>query len=410
MPSAKQAALKAIRVLQRAGYEAYLAGGCVRDSLLGKTPKDYDVATSASPDMVQALLPRTRAIGKQFGVIQADVFGHNIEIATFRSDHTYADGRRPSGVTFCDAREDAKRRDFTINAIFFEPSNNMYIDYCHGIMDLQKRVLRCVGTPSKRFKEDHLRMMRAIRFAYTLGFQIEPGTASAIQKHSGMIAKISCERIRDELFRILTESSHPGRAVTAMARLGLLQHILPRTFQASSERQLKGITANLNRIRHYDVSAMLMTLLIRTGARAGKRISAADIPLITASTEQELLQLKCPRNQIKTVLKAQALYWKLHLPQHFQPCNLLPELAENYADITISAMQAAKSPDVDQLRRLSRRVKRRLAQPLISGDDLKAIGIAPGPEMKTLLEQARIIQAQGRAGSKSLMLKRLRQS
>ena len=410
MPSAKQAALKSIRILQGAGFETYLAGGCVRDMILGRQPKDYDVATAAPPDRVQELISRTKAIGKQFGVIQANIDGQNIEIATFRFDHNYTDGRHPSHVTFCSAREDAKRRDFTINAIFFDPITDRYIDYCHGIPDIHKRLLQCVGRPSERFQEDHLRMMRAIRFAHTLGFRIEPRTASAIRKHASMITRISNERVRVELLRILTESQYPGRAVANIAMLGLFEHILPRAAQSSSANQIKNIARNLNRMQSCDVSSMLTTLLLRTGARAGKRVARADIASITAETKEELLALRCSKNHTRTVLKAQALYWKIALSHPNLPDALLLELAEPHAEQAISALLASGKPYKRQIALLSRTVKRRLERQLISGDDLKAIGIEPGPKMKELLDTARILQAKGEVTSKRQALKLIRRS
>lgn len=222
------AALDILRTLRQNGHEAWLVGGCVRDLLLGRAPTDWDIATDAFPDRIESLFPKTVPIGKAFGIIAVvPDEGEPVEVATYRVDSPYADGRRPKSVAFTDAREDAIRRDFTINALFFDPTTNEIRDYVNGRADLGARLVRAIGDPSVRFAEDHLRMLRAIRFAATLGFAIEPGTFAAIQKLAPQIHRISTERIRDELFRMLTESLHAGEALQLLRDSGLLKEILP---------------------------------------------------------------------------------------------------------------------------------------------------------------------------------------
>jgi len=220
-------AVQAVRRLQSAGFTAYLAGGCVRDILLGNNPKDYDIATDARPEQVESLFPGSETTGKSFAVTRASLGGIFFEIATFRMDHTYTDGRRPDSVSFADPETDAARRDFTINAVFLDPTCNKIHDFTGGIRDLEARIIKCVGAPDKRFEEDHLRMMRAVRFAGSLNFHIEPATYKAIRGKAEKMAAISPERIREELTRTLMESKKPGDSVVLLYDLGILNVILP---------------------------------------------------------------------------------------------------------------------------------------------------------------------------------------
>ncbi len=220
------AAIAVIETLHQSGYEALLAGGCVRDRLLGKTPKDYDVATNATPDQVMALFPGALTVGAHFGVVIVRKDGHQIEVATFRSDGEYKDGRRPESVVFSTAEEDAQRRDFTINGLFGDPIQNRVIDYVGGEADLEKRLLRAIGDPEKRFAEDRLRLLRAVRFATVLGFEIEPLTWAAVQRHAADIKEVSAERIRDELIKIFL---HPNRlrGFDLLVESGLMEAVFP---------------------------------------------------------------------------------------------------------------------------------------------------------------------------------------
>jgi len=213
--------------LQAAGFITYWAGGCVRDLLRGAVPLDYDIATNALPDQVIRIFPDAHLTGKSFGVVRVTRNAHDFEIATFRADHAYSDGRHPDAVTFSDPPTDAARRDFTINALFYDPIARRLYDYVDGSRDLQSRIVRAVGDPARRFAEDHLRLLRAIRFAARLEFTIEPDTAAAILAAAETIVRISAERVRDELGRILTEAARPGDAIALMEQMGLLQAILP---------------------------------------------------------------------------------------------------------------------------------------------------------------------------------------
>jgi len=233
----KKSAVDVVQRLQQAGFTAYWAGGCVRDRLLGIDPKDYDIATNALPDRVLELFPGSTAVGKNFGVVVVRFRNINFEIATFRQDHDYRDGRRPERVSFVTAEEDAERRDFTINAMFYDPIADELHDFVGGRADLDAKKIRCVGEASRRFAEDHLRMMRAVRFASRLGFKIDTDTASAIRKHAAAVERISKDRIQVELTRTLMEAEKPGDAVLLLEELGLLQVILPQVAAMRHQEQ-----------------------------------------------------------------------------------------------------------------------------------------------------------------------------
>lgn len=226
--SARDAAIGIVRTLRDAGHTAYLAGGCVRDELLphDDPPKDYDIATDATPDRVAQLFRRTREVGKSFGVMHVYQSGHTIEVATFRAEGPYSDSRRPDHVTFTNAEEDAQRRDFTINALFIDPLDTAadprgkVIDFVKGERDLDAGIVRAVGDPDKRLAEDHLRALRAVRFSARLGFTLDAPTADAVRRHASELRGVSRERIGDECRRML---AHPTRADAAslMQRLTL---------------------------------------------------------------------------------------------------------------------------------------------------------------------------------------------
>jgi poly(A) polymerase len=233
----RESAFAVVKKLQEGGFVALFAGGCVRDQLLGRKPKDYDVATDAVPEEVEALFPKTIPIGKAFGVIAVVDGKEVVEVATFREDIGSLDGRRPETILFSAAKEDALRRDFTINGMFFDPVKEQLLDYVHGRRDLERRLVKAIGAPAERFQEDHLRMLRAVRFAHNLGFALDPATETAIQSMAGLIAKISAERIEQELSRILTESPRPGDALRHLHELGLLAHILPELLPMVGQEQ-----------------------------------------------------------------------------------------------------------------------------------------------------------------------------
>ena len=233
----RTAALQVLRKLCEAGYETYFAGGCVRDTLLNLSPKDFDIATAALPNEIESLFSKTLDIGKKFGTIIVNDYTSPIEVTTFRSDNNYQDGRHPESVRYSNAKEDAIRRDFTINGLFFDPIKDELIDFLDGKKDIENKIIKAIGNPDERFKEDHLRMLRAVRFAHSLNFKIEHKTVEAIKEHAHLIEAISIERIENELSRILVESNQPGDALQSLFELGLLKYILPEVVKLKGVQQ-----------------------------------------------------------------------------------------------------------------------------------------------------------------------------
>src|SRR5208282_4734193 len=241
MLSAKDKATEIVRTLRGHAHKAYLVGGCVRDLLLKREPADYDVATDATPDEVMRIFPRTWAVGAQFGVVLVPVENEKqvlrfaqddndrgvVEVATFRSDGLYTDGRHPDQVTYTrDPKEDVQRRDFTINGLLLDPLNNEVLDYVGGRADLNAGIIRAIGQPERRFAEDKLRMLRAVRFAARFGYQIDPATFEAIRALRSEIHQVSRERMRDELVKMVTEGQ-ARRAFELLDQTGLLKEVLP---------------------------------------------------------------------------------------------------------------------------------------------------------------------------------------
>src|SRR5438309_8834657 len=228
----KDTAISVVRKLQESGYQAYLVGGCVRDLIFGREPADYDIATDATPDQVMQIFPETYAVGAKFGVVLVPAPFHNanenevVEVATFRSDVGYSDGRHPDQVRYSkDPREDVERRDFTVNGLLLDPVKDEVLDFVGGRKDLEAGVIRAIGEPERRFAEDKLRMLRAVRFAARFGYTIEPVTFAAIQK-APQIHQVSRERVRDELTKMLTEG-HARSAFLLLDQTGLLREVLP---------------------------------------------------------------------------------------------------------------------------------------------------------------------------------------
>ncbi len=260
----KDLALWVIRRLRRAGHEALLAGGCVRDVLLGLRPADYDVATSATPQQVRRLFDRVLMVGAQFGVAAVLRRGRTIEVATFRSDVSYSDGRRPDKVVFSSAREDALRRDLTINGMFLDPIAEEVIDYVGGRADLERGIVRAIGRANERFAEDYLRMLRAVRFAARLEFRIAPATARAIRAHAPKIGCISGERVREELTKVFA-GPHGAEAMAIAHRLALA----PEIFGADITEAAPWTAAmdRLGRVaRHRDVPLSLAAIFAEAPA------------------------------------------------------------------------------------------------------------------------------------------------
>jgi poly(A) polymerase len=437
-----RAALAIVRRLRDAGHQAFFAGGCVRDLLLGLAPQDYDVATSATPEQIVALFPKTFTVGAHFGVVlvcrQFEEQDIATEVATFRSDGAYSDGRRPDAVRFStDPREDVLRRDFTINGLLLDPLAfdaggdlaSATLDFVHGRQDLAARVIRAIGDPALRFAEDKLRMMRAVRFAARLDFQIDPVTSAAIRRHTAEIAQVSAERIRDELTRILTEGG-AHRGFQMLFDLRLLAEVLPEAVR------LRGVAQPPEFHPEGDVWTHTMLMLeklppncastLAWGAllhdigkpatyqppkpatpgsiqkpdrirfnghvEAGVRIAETILARLRFSNDDSAQILALVRNHMRfgdvLQMKQSTLKRFLRLP-HFDEHLALHRLdaLSAHGDLTCynfahAQYQAEPTPDLRPA-------------PLLTGRDLIAAGYRPSPQFKPMLALAEDAQLEG---------------
>lgn len=382
----KQTAIKIIKRLQSNGFQALLAGGCVRDMLLGRRANDYDVATDARPQDVIKLFKRTLKVGAKFGVVIVLIEGQQVEVATFRTETGYADGRHPAAVEFASAAEDASRRDFTINGMFCDPIGKKVIDYVEGQADLERKIMRTIGRAEERFAEDHLRMLRAIRFSTQLGFVIEAGTWSAICGNAENITKISGERIAIELEGILVS---PRRAVGASMLIvsGLAEAIF-EGFAGERAEFAVGVLSYLRKKVNFP--------LVLAGFFAG-----CD----TEFALEKLEVLKPSRNQTKHVRFLLANRGEL-LDEKMSLAQLKKTLAEPYFGDLFElqrAIQKVKGGGEGMLPliRLRRRIKalgnvELRPRPLLNGYDLMRLGAVAGPGLGQLSQEMYIAQLEGK--------------
>ncbi len=388
--------------LCKAGHQALFAGGCVRDRLLGIAPKDYDIATSAKPDEAERLFPRAIGVGKAFGVVKVRRKGHEYEVATFRVDHAYSDGRRPEGVTFADARQDASRRDFTINALFQVPDTGEVIDYVGGREDIAARLLRCVGNPVERFQEDHLRLLRAVRFAEKLGFAIHKDTLQALRQCAPLINRVSVERIRDELTRILTESLKPGRALGVLRDTGLLKCVLPEVDAMAGQEQPPEFHPEGDVFQHTATMLDLMekptpllawaVLLHDVGkppcaAKDGERLRFnAHDKIGREMSEKILKRLSFSNDAIGAISFMVGNHMRFRETRKMRPATLRRLIAEpTFAmELELHRLDCLGShgqlQNYDFLKEYEQSLKSEIAlpKPWVSGRDLMALGIQPG--------------------------------
>ena len=381
----RQFATDTVKRLREAGYEALWAGGCVRDELLGKTPKDYDVATTATPEQVIELFGqrKTVAVGASFGVVM--VLGPNrrsgqIEVATFRADGEYLDGRRPSSVVYCSAEEDARRRDFTINGMFFDPVEDVVIDYVGGRQDLRVGIIRAIGDARQRFEEDKLRILRAVRFAATYEFELDPQTATAVCELAPQLSVVSAERIAQELRRML---SHPtrGTSVRWMRELGLMSEIpgCADDWNAASPL-LPNCLPQLKLPRFEAALACLMVPSLDWAGVPTKGLSArcrklklsndesGAIAWLVASMPEAVCAAELPLHRLKRLLvdaRAELLIDLVQATQHSAAADFLAAYLHNHTPEQLNP------------------------EPLLTGQDLKQLGHQPGPAFKRVLTTVR---------------------
>jgi len=391
----RQTAIKIIKRLRRKGFQALLAGGCVRDMLLGRAVSDYDVATNAKPEEVINIFRRTLKVGAKFGVVivlhkesPGLTEGKQVEVATFRTETGYADGRHPGKVKFVTAAEDAGRRDFTINGMFYDPLEKEVIDYVNGRADLKKRLLRTIGKPQQRFSEDYLRMLRAVRFSTQLGFAIEPRTFSAICSNAKNITKISGERIAMETEAILANPNR-CRGVSLLLESGLADAIFP----GLSREQTKSAISVLGELRKMVDFALALACLF-VGCSTEFALEKCKILKLSRTQNKhikflltnrgELLTEKMSLAELKMTL-AEPYFWDLYELQR--------------------AIQKAELKSVAVLVTLRKRIKALKGvelrpKPLLDGHDLIRLGAVPGPVLGQLAREMYIAQLEGKLQTK----------
>lgn len=420
----KELASEIVKKLTQAGFVAYFAGGCVRDLMMNHSAKDYDIATTASPDQVTHLFDKTIAVGKQFGVIIVVLEGHQFEVATFRREGPYRDGRHPEAVSFTSPEKDAKRRDFTINGLFFDPLKQQMIDYVGGKRDIEAKLIKTIGEPEERFEEDHLRMLRAIRFAANLSFKIEPKTWDAIKRLRNKIHSVSQERIRDELVKMLTRAN-TGLGLQLLSDSGLLAEILPeieamKGVQQPPEYHPEGdvfihTKMLLDQLDHPSVVLAFGALLHDVGkpntySDEGGKIHFYNHPHVGVQIAEKLLtRLRFSNRETADILSCIENHMKFASVKEMRVGKLKQFVArENFeTELTLHKIDClASHGKLDLYHFLQEKVdefkKEELKpKPILNGHDLLGIGIQAGPIMKEILEEAYSLQLEGKIKSKS---------
>ncbi len=413
--SLRDLALQIVRRLQSAGHRAFWVGGCVRDFQLGREPQDFDVATSALPNQIEELFPHTIAVGRKFGVMVVIEGGDQFQVATFRAEADYRDGRHPEQVAFGDATADARRRDFTVNGLFYDPVLETLHDWVGGEADLRAGIIRTIGAPEERFAEDHLRLLRAVRFAAQLDFQIESQTFSALQAGAANINSISAERVRDELLKLF-RPPHAARGLELLRDSGLLPHVLPEIAATIACEQSPDFHPEGNVFNHLclmlkllppEADAMLpWAVLMHDVAKpvtASRDLLTGSIHFYehekigAAMAEQILDRLRFPRKQIEDVATAVRYHMQfkdapqmrkatlrrlllrdtfpLELALHHLDCLGSHGRLDVYDFLIKQAAELARQPEI--------------RPPLLTGADLIALGMKPGPAMGALLAEIR---------------------
>lgn len=416
--------------LQTAGHAAFWVGGCVRDQLLGREPEDFDVATSARPEQIEALFDHTVPVGRQFGVILVIVEGQQYQVSTFRAEGPYRDGRRPSDVRFTDAIEDARRRDLTVNGLFFDPVSGVLHDWVGGQEDLRARRIRTIGDPAERLAEDYLRLLRVVRFAAQLDFTIEPATLGAVQANATQIRRVSAERIREELAKLF-RPPHAARGLDLLRESGLLREVLPEVaaFVAcaqSPDYHPEGSVYNhvrqmLARLPADSPPLLPWVVLLHDVAKPATASHDAATGAIhfyghervgAQMTQGVMSRLRFSRKEIETAVAVvrQHMQFKdvlrmrkatlrrllmretfpLELELHRLDCLGSHGRLDHYEFLVREAAALAQQPQI--------------RPPLLRGEDLLALGLAPGPALGALLAEAREKQLSDELSSRDAAL------
>ena len=428
MDTKREIATEIVRRLRAEGFPAYLVGGCVRDLLMGRAPRDYDVTTAATPDQVLKIFPDALTVGAQFGVVIVPHDAGNVEIATFRSDGIYADGRHPSEVRYARTpQEDVQRRDFTINGLLYDPLSDQVLDYVGGQADIRARRLRTIGDPIDRLSEDRLRMLRAVRFTVRLGFKLDPAALAAIRQLAPQIHAVSAERVRDEIAKILTEG--PARAgFELLDESGLLAEVLPEVKRLQGVEQPPEFHPEgdvwihtlmmLEGLRQPTLTLALGVLLhdvgkpatftrrerirfdqhMEVGAKMAEeicvrlRISTRETERIVELVQHHLRFKDFPRMKRSTQLRFLRLEgFEEHLELHRLDCLASHGDLTNYA----LARRMLEETPAEEIKPL----------PLLRGNDLIEQGYRPGPLFKTILQAVEEAQLEGRIHNRAEALR-----
>ena len=426
MESNKAAAIDIIGKLQEKGHIAYLAGGCVRDMLRGETPKDYDIATSALPEEITSIFTKTREVGVHFGVVIVIVNNQAFDVATFRNDGSYKDGRHPEEVTFSTPQDDTARRDFTVNGIFFDPISEKYIDFVEGKSDIDKKVIRAIGEPNLRFQEDHLRLLRAIRFAARFDYEIEAETWNSIKSNASGISKISKERIRDELTKILLNENRV-LGFDLLVESGLMEHIIPQILQLKGCEQPPQFHPEGDVFVHTrlmlsllkdapSIELVLSVLLHDIGKPATYsfdeeadriRFNGHD-KLGAEMSEQILRELKFSNSIIEDVVQMVANHMTFKDVQKMRQSKLKRFMSRSTFndEIELHRVDCLGSwGGLDNYDFLNKKMvefanEPIIPQPLLTGKDLIELGWSPGPDLGQTLNSVQDMQLEGKLNSK----------
>lgn len=407
-----------VRRLVGAGHRALLAGGCVRDLLRGEEPNDYDIATSARPEQVERFFTRTRQVGKQFGVCHVVLDGHTYEVATFRREWGYSDGRHPDGVSFCAPEQDAGRRDFTINGMFWDPLADRLLDYVGGQADLEKGLIRAVGDPEERLREDHLRLLRAVRFAARLGFAIEERTRRAAESLAPLCVQVSAERLQEELRIILTDRE-PAGALRLMDGLGMLTIVFPELADTKGCEQPENYhpegdvfvhtILTVEKLGpHPDFGLALAALLHDIGKPAASRQAGPKCFPEHCQIGRDMARAVCRRLRLSNE-ETERVCWLVERHLYFKDAPRMKEstlrklfaepgfgqLAEIHRADALASWGNLENYEYVMDRRRNMGPEEIEPPHLVTGHDLIEMGYAPGPLFGEVLDRVREAQLDG---------------
>lgn len=412
-------AMAIAKVLYDKGFTAYFAGGCVRDYLMGEEPRDFDIATTAKPEEVEVLFSKTIPVGKQFGVMLVVEDDIPFEVATFRCEGNYNDGRHPTKVSFTRPEKDAQRRDFTVNGLFYDPFSKRVIDFVQGAEDISKKIIRAIGNPIERFAEDKLRLLRAVRFASTLDFEIESQTWKAVCREAHQIHVVSPERIREELVKIFTRSGS-GRGFALLSDSGLMKEILPEIEAMHGVKQPEKFHPEGDVFEHTrllfenlrpPVSVVLAFSVLfhdigkpKTSAIRKGRLTFYEHSEEGARMAKDIMRrLRFSNDEIDGVYDCVVNHMKFMDVQKMRAGKLKQFINRPFFNDELELHRVdcvASHGMLDNYRFLQEKLKEYASEelkpkPFVNGNDLMALGMKPGPAMKPILEELYELQLEG---------------